>query len=239
MTITDGPLRADALTLAYGHQPVLTGLSLRFADSEATAITGPSGSGKTSLLYCLSGLERPDSGTVTLLGHDLADLSADQLADLRLRHVGFVFQSADLVPELTLRQNIALPLQLARRPRREVTARVDELIALLGITESADRRPSQVSGGQAQRCAVGRAVAARPAVVFADEPTGALDRAHRDVVLDLLLHQVAEIGSLLVTVTHDPDVADRFDRQIVLTDGTVSTDRRRQADGTAREEARG
>lgn len=217
-------LRAERLSLSYGAQQVLREVSIRFDQPETVAITGLSGSGKTSLLYCLSGLERDIGGSVTLLGHELGELSADELAELRLSQVGFVFQSSDLVPELTLRQNIALPLQLARVPRRRVTARVDELVLRLGLQESADRRPSQVSGGQAQRCAVARAVVALPKIVFADEPTGALDRANRDIVLQMLVDQVREIDGLLVTVTHDPEVAAQFDRQITLSDGEVIHD---------------
>ena len=217
-------LRADELSLSYGKQEVLRQVSLSFPSVGSVAITGPSGSGKTSLLYGLSGLERGITGSVRLLGHELRDLSADALCDLRLRHVGFVFQSSDLVPELTLRQNIALPMELARIGRRRVSARVQELLAMLDLEQSADRRPGHVSGGQAQRCAVARAVVARPSVVFADEPTGALDQQNRDVVLALLLEQVRNIDGLLVTVTHDPDVASRFERRICLVDGIVVAD---------------
>jgi putative ABC transport system ATP-binding protein len=216
-------LRAEDVRLSYGQSEVLRGVSLTFGEPGSVAITGPSGSGKTSLLYALSGLERDVTGSVTLLGKDILALTPDELADLRLANVGFVFQSSDLVPELTLRQNIALPLQLAGLSRRAVSARVEELLVALGLTESADRRPNQVSGGQAQRCAVARAVVARPRVVFADEPTGALDQSNRDVVLHLLLQQVQVIGGLLLAVTHDPQVAARFDRVVSLSDGRVVT----------------
>lgn len=218
-------LRADQLSLTYDDRPVVQDVSLSFDAPGTVAVTGPSGSGKTSLLHCLAGLERDHVGTVTLLGRDFASLSADELAALRLGSVGFVFQSSDLVPELTLRQNIALPLELARVSRREVGARVDELVERLGLGESASRRPNRVSGGQAQRCAVARAVVARPRVVFADEPTGALDCENREIVLDLLLDEVRAIEGLLVAVTHDPDVAARFDDQVVLTDGRVVVER--------------
>jgi len=214
-------LQATNLSLSYGSQPILREISLGFSRSEAVAITGPSGSGKTTLLYALSGLERDVQGSVTMLGKKLETLSVDQAAELRLRNVGFVFQSADLVPELTLRQNIALPLLLAGVSRSAAGQRVEELLEMLGLVESADRRPNRVSGGQAQRCAVARAVVARPSVVFADEPTGALDQTNRDVVLDLLLEQVRMIDGLLVTVTHDADVAAQFDRTIALADGRV------------------
>lgn len=217
-------LRTERLSLRYQSEQVVRDVSVAFSEPQTVAITGPSGSGKTSLLYCLSGLERRATGSVFVLGHELGALSPDDLAELRLSSVGFVFQSSDLVPELTLRQNIALPLQLARVSRRQVTDRVNELMSALGLAESADRRPSQVSGGQAQRCAVARAVVARPRIVFADEPTGALDQANRDVVLQLLMAQVHEIEGLLVTVTHDPEVAAQFERQLALSDGRVVSD---------------
>jgi putative ABC transport system ATP-binding protein len=224
MTPPDEILRADRLCLSYQSQEVIREVSVVFPGPQTVAITGPSGSGKTSLLYCLSGLEKTRMGSVFLLGNELGALNPDELAELRLRNVGFVFQSSDLVAELTLRENIALPLQLARVRRREIRERVEELIDALGLAESANRKPSQVSGGQAQRCAVARAVVARPRVVFADEPTGALDQANRDVVLQMLMNQVRDIGGLLVTVTHDADVAAEFDRQIGLSDGRVISD---------------
>lgn len=217
-------LSADHLSLVRNDEKILHEVSLDFSSSRTVAVTGASGSGKTTLLHCLSGLERNYSGTVSLLGHDIAALTADELAELRLGQVGFVFQSSDLVPELTLRQNIALPLNLARASRRRTKERVAELVSALGLEGCADRRPEQVSGGQQQRCAVVRAVVARPAVVFADEPTGALDKANRDLVLDLLLDQVNSIDGLMVTVTHDADLASRFERRIELSDGRPVAD---------------
>lgn len=219
-------LSAEGLSIGFRHEDVLRDISLVFDVAEAVAITGPSGSGKTTLLYCLAGLERGIRGCVRLLGRSLDGLDAAELAELRLRNVGFVFQSSDLVPELTLRQNVALPLELAGVRRRAVRHRVDELLHALDLADEADRRPAQVSGGQAQRCAVARAVALRPSVVFADEPTGALDTKNRDRVMSLLLQQVADISGLLVTVTHEVEVASRFDRRIDLADGRVVCDAR-------------
>jgi putative ABC transport system ATP-binding protein len=212
------------LTTFTAPPHVLRDISFSLAQGETVAITGPSGSGKTTLLYALSGLERVDSGHVTLLGSPIVGMSAELLSELRLARVGFVFQSADLVPELTLRQNMSLPLELARAGRRDAQERVQQLAEALDLAECADRKPNQVSGGQAQRCAVGRAVATRPAVVFADEPTGALDSTNRERVLDLLLEQVRLCNALLVTVTHDADVAARFSRRIGLVDGRVVAD---------------
>lgn len=217
-------LTASRVSLRYGEQQVLRDVDLSVPRAQTVAVTGPSGSGKTTLLYCLSGLERPQQGTIELLGQDVVRSDGESLARLRLRQVGFVFQSADLVPELTLRQNLALPLELAGASRRDVRDRTGELVALLGLQACADRRPGLVSGGQAQRCAVGRAVVARPAVVFADEPTGALDSVNRDTVLDLLLTQVRDVGASLVMVTHDDHVASLMDRRVDLADGRVVRD---------------
>lgn len=226
-------LVARDVRLSYRDEPVLRGIDLDLAVDSQVAITGASGSGKTSLLYVLAGLERRHTGWVSLLGRDLGELDDDELADLRLRRAGFVFQSADLVPELTLAENVALPLRLARHPRAATRDRVRELIARLGLEGCADRRPAQVSGGQAQRCAVARAVAARPAVVFADEPTGALDQQHRGAVLDLLRAEVAELRGLLVVVTHDSEVAESLHRRVVLVDGLVVADSARPAQSSS------
>jgi putative ABC transport system ATP-binding protein len=218
---TEEVLRADALRVSLGGHEVLHGIDIALGADRSVAVTGPSGSGKSTLLYALAGLERASSGSVSALGADLSLLDPDELSDLRLRRFGFVFQSADLVPELSLRENIALPLELAGARRSEVRARVDELVERLGLSGSASRRPSQVSGGQAQRAAVARAVVAGPAVVLADEPTGALDSGNRDAVLELLFEQVSRCRALLVLVTHDPDVAALCAEQVHLLDGRV------------------
>jgi putative ABC transport system ATP-binding protein len=223
LTSSAALVAAHNIDLDYGGDPVLRDITIEFEGPGSIAVTGPSGSGKTSLLYVMSGLERRATGRVRLVGEDITAMSPDELASHRLSHVGFVFQSADLVPELTLRENVALPLELAGIPRRETRSRVAELLMRLDLQSCADRRPPQVSGGQAQRCAVARAVAGRPRVVFADEPTGALDRTNRDVVLEVLRDQVAEIEGLLVAVTHDPEVAARFERQVHLSDGCIAS----------------
>jgi putative ABC transport system ATP-binding protein len=219
-------LQTRELRLVYGTEPALRGIDLTFVRGQSVAVVGSSGSGKSSLLYCLSGLERPTSGQVLFQGQDIAAKSPDERSQLRLRSFGFVFQSADLVPELTLRENIALPLELAGVRRRKTRSRVSELIATLGLDECADRRIAQVSGGQAQRAAVARAVVGSPAVVFADEPTGALDSHNRKAVLQLLLEQVTVVGALLIMVTHDGSVAELVDRVITLRDGQVHGDER-------------
>lgn len=212
-------LEATDLRLTYGPTVALASAAATVAPGEVVALTGPSGSGKTSLLYCLAGLVRPDSGSVTFEGRDLTRLTDNDRAQTRRRHFGFVFQFAELVPELTLRENVELPLQLVGRSGRERRERVNELLERLDIVAEADRRPGQVSGGQAQRAAVARALAHTPDVVFADEPTGSLDSANGSKVLDQLLSVAREHGTAVVLVTHSSDVADAADRVVPLHDG--------------------
>lgn len=210
---------ARDVSLSYGQVKALDAISLTVARQEVVALVGASGSGKSSLLYCLAGLLAPTRGEVVVDDQRLSTLSTEQLAALRRTRMGFVFQFAQLVPELSLRDNIALPLELAGRPRAEVRARVGDLVARLGLAERADARPHQVSGGQAQRAAVARAIAHQPAVLFADEPTGALDTHNGEAVLELMLELARENGASVVLVTHDRSVAARADRLFELRDG--------------------
>jgi putative ABC transport system ATP-binding protein len=180
---------------------------------------GPSGSGKSTFLHCAAGLDRPTSGSVRLAGIDLATLDEDALSRLRRERIGFVFQSFNLIPSLTARQNVALPLRLAgHKPAR---GRVDEVLELVGLGGRVRHRPAELSGGQQQRVAIARALIARPAVIFADEPTGALDtRTARDV-LGLLREAVDELGQTVVMVTHDPVAAASADTVLFLADGRL------------------
>ncbi|WP_245859067.1 ABC transporter ATP-binding protein [Luteimicrobium subarcticum] len=212
-------LAARAVGLRYGPTVALATATLTVAPGEVVALVGPSGSGKTTLLYCLSGLVRAGSGTVRIDGTDLADLSADDLVRLRRERFGYVFQGSELVPELSVAENVALPLELLRRPRREVRERTAALLDRLGVADLARRLPDQVSGGQAQRVAVARALVHAPAVVFADEPTGALDSANGATVLDALLGLARDQGSSVVLVTHDAGVAAAADRRVEVSDG--------------------
>jgi putative ABC transport system ATP-binding protein len=218
-------LSAHDLQLRYGSTVALAGAGVTVPEACVVALVGPSGSGKSSLLYCLAGLVRPDAGTVLLGADDLTRCPDDTLSDLRRREFGFVFQSAQLVPELTLRQNVGLPLELNGVSRNRRERRVAELLAALGIAEQADRRPSQVSGGQAQRAAVARAMVHRPRVLFADEPTGALDSANGEVVLQALMRLARENGTSVVLVTHDERLAAQADRVVALRDGRTVGDR--------------
>ncbi|GAA2273768.1 ABC transporter ATP-binding protein [Glycomyces scopariae] len=200
----------------------LDGLSIAFAPAEFTAIMGPSGSGKSTLMLCAAGLDEPDAGQVKLGSVDLAGLGDRERARVRRERTGFVFQSYNLVPTLPAWMNVALPgLMGGGRPDRRA---VDDVLARVGIAGTARRLPAQLSGGQQQRVAVARAVLARPAVLFADEPTGALDTAARDEVLALLRGLAADHGTTIVMVTHDPVVAAAADRVVFLRDGRLAGD---------------
>jgi putative ABC transport system ATP-binding protein len=212
-------LSATDISLSYGDTTALAKASAVVAPGEVLALVGPSGSGKSTMLYCLAGLLKSDSGVVELDGRDLCRMSDDERSDVRRQHFGFVFQFADLVPELTLRENIELPLILNKIARRERRTRVDELLERLGLTGEAERRPAFVSGGQAQRAAVARAIVHRPAVLFADEPTGALDTDNGALVFDALLELADVTGSAVVLVTHDNTLAARAHRVVLMRDG--------------------
>jgi putative ABC transport system ATP-binding protein len=215
-------LIAENVRFAYGETVALAGFSATVSPGEVVAIVGPSGSGKSTLLYCLSGLLAPSSGAVRFRDRCLSELTDAERSDLRCRSFGFVFQFGELVPELTLRENIALPLDLVRAPRDLRRRRVAELTERLGLNGHADRRPATVSAGQAQRAAVARAIVHRPAVMFADEPTGALDSVNADIVISALIELAREQDTAVVVVTHDLVVASRADRVIVLRDGAVA-----------------
>jgi putative ABC transport system ATP-binding protein len=200
----------------------LRGVTLGFPAGQFTAIMGPSGSGKSTLMHLLAGLDKPTAGSVVLDGRELSTLDDGDLTKLRRDRLGFVFQAFNLVPVLTAQENITLPLQLAgRKPDREW---YDKLIAAVGLADRLTHRPSELSGGQQQRVAVARALIHRPAVVFADEPTGNLDSKSSDEVLALLRHAVDDFGQTVVMVTHDPHAASVADRIVVLRDGQVVHD---------------
>jgi len=203
-----------------GEVVALDGVSAELSPGSFSAIMGPSGSGKSTLLNIAAGLDRPTSGSVALRGTGLAQLSERRLTILRRERIGFVFQSFNLLPSLTVAQNIALPLRLdGRRPRRSA---VREIAARVGLEKRLHHRPSQLSGGQQQRVAIAPALITRPEVVFADEPTGALDTQTGHGVLCLLREVVDEDGHTVVMVTHDPVAAAYADRVILLADGRVA-----------------
>ncbi len=202
----------------------LDDVSLRFAAATFTAVMGPSGSGKSTLLQCAAGLDRADAGRVSLAGHELGRLREPKLTVVRRRHVGFVFQAYNLIDALTVEQNVLLPQRLAGvRPDRAWTR---EVLAKVGLHGRQKARPAELSGGQRQRVALARALAGRPAVIFADEPTGALDLHSGREVLGLLRRAVDEFGAAVVMVTHDPTAAAWADRAVILADGRIVRDLR-------------
>ena len=216
-------LRARGLSKSY-RSPVLDNLDLDIEQGQFVAIMGPSGSGKSTLLHCLSGMDRPSGGSVLLGDTEITSLSERELAALRLTRFGFVFQQAHLMPTLCLLDNIVLPGYLAGlRPRPEITARGRRLMERMGISEQAASGVTEVSGGQLQRAGICRALINDPGIVFADEPTGALNSAAALQILDLL-GQVHASGTTLVMVTHDARVAARADRVLVLVDGSIAED---------------
>src|ERR1041384_6735167 len=200
----------------------LRGVSLEVPSGQFTAVMGPSGSGKSTLMHLLAGLDRPTSGSVIVDGKELAGLDDKGLTRLRRDRLRFVFQAFNLVPVLTAEENIVLPLTLAgRKPDKEWH---DTLIAAVGLGDRLTHRPSELSGGQQQRVAVARALIHRPAVVFADEPTGNLDSKSSDEVLALLRHAVDDFGQTVIMVTHDAHAASVADRIVVLSDGRIVHD---------------
>lgn len=212
------------LRLTFGATPALDGVTLSLAPGEVVAVIGPSGSGKSSLLHCLSGISTPDGGWVAYRGRRLDGLTENERTRLRLRDFGFIFQFGQLVPELTAVENIALPLRWSGMAAPEAVARARRALADLDVAELQDRRPGEMSGGQQQRVAVAKALAAEPGVVFADEPTGALDSLNGERVITALLALVRSRGCTLVLVTHDHQVAAYADREILLRDGRVVAD---------------
>ena len=216
-------LRATGLGHSFGTTRVLDGVDIQVEPGEVIAVMGRSGSGKSTLLHLLASLLRPDEGVVELAGQRIDHLPDRARSDLRLRRMGFVFQFGDLVPELTLAENVALPLRLAGGSRREARDRAAEVLDRLGVGDVAHRRVSEVSGGQAQRAAVARALVHSPDVVLADEPTGALDTVTGELVLEALVGAATARGAAVVLVTHELSVASWATREIHLRDGRVST----------------
>jgi putative ABC transport system ATP-binding protein len=222
----DSPGTAVALRgvhRTYGAGPTAVhaadGIDIDFTRGSWTAVMGPSGSGKSTLLHCAAGLERVDSGQVLLGDTDLSTLDDDQLSKLRRTRIGFVFQSFNLIGSLSAEQNVALPLRLAgRRPDGD---EVRKALQVVGLGERARHKPSQLSGGQQQRVAIARAMVTRPEVLFADEPTGALDTSAARTVLDLL-RETTDQGQTIVMVTHDPAAAAHADAVVFLRDGRVA-----------------
>jgi putative ABC transport system ATP-binding protein len=222
---------ARDVTRRYGEGDAavdaLRGITLDFPSGEYTAIMGPSGSGKSTLMHILAGLDRPTSGTVAIDGRDITQMDDGELTQLRRDRIGFVFQFFNLVPVLNAEENMVLPLSIAGR--KPDPAWVEQLMDATDIGDRRTHRPAELSGGQQQRVAVARALVSRPAVIFADEPTGNLDSKTSDEVLALLRRAVDEFGQTVVMVTHDERAASFADRRVELVDGRVVRDVRGEA----------
>ncbi|MFC9684047.1 ABC transporter ATP-binding protein [Streptomyces sp. NPDC056948] len=215
-------LSASGLTKAHGRTPALRGASVALRPGEILAVTGASGSGKSTLLHCLAGIVRPDEGSVTYDGRRLDDLPEKRLSELRRTEFGVVFQFGQLIPELTALDNVALPLLLAGTDRARARARAGEWLERFGVRGQQDLRPGELSGGQAQRAALARALVTGPKVVFADEPTGALDSLAGEQVMTALVHTARESETAVLLITHDAQVAAYADREVQLRDGSVA-----------------
>jgi putative ABC transport system ATP-binding protein len=218
---------ARGVTLALGNPPtqILHGLDLSVASGTSVALLGPSGSGKSSLMAILSCLERASSGTVRVDGLDFGGLGEDELARARRGRIGIVLQAFHLLPTMTARENVAVPLELAGIA--DAFERAAAELAAVGLGNRLDHYPAQLSGGEQQRVAIARALAPRPALVFADEPTGNLDTTTGAAIMDLLFARHAELAATLFVITHDPNLATRCDRVIEMADGRIVADRAR------------
>ncbi|WP_288301002.1 ABC transporter ATP-binding protein [uncultured Veillonella sp.] len=204
--------------------PVLHGINLTIYEGEFTSIMGPSGSGKSTFMNILGCLDRPTSGSYRLDGEEVADLSDDELAYVRNKRIGFVFQSFNLLPKLTAQENVALPMIYAGISKAERNARAAELLTSLGLGERLDHLPSELSGGQRQRVAIARALANNPSIIMADEPTGNLDSKSSIDVMNIFT-RLYEEGRTIILVTHEPDIATYASRNVVLRDGLIEEDK--------------
>lgn len=221
-----GAISARNLTLTLGNTaapvPILKGIDLDVGTGETLALLGPSGSGKSSLMAVLTGLERASGGSVMVAGADFAALGEDELAKARRGRIGIVLQAFHLLPTMTALENVATPMELAGEPDARERAAAE--LAAVGLGHRLDHYPQQLSGGEQQRVAIARATAPRPALLFADEPTGNLDAATGHAIVELLFARRAETGATLIVITHDPELAARCERVITLADGRIASD---------------
>ena len=222
-TTTAEVVHAEGIVRVYGEGDTavhaLRGVNVQIEPGQLTAVMGPSGSGKSTLMHILAGLDRPTSGSVQIAGTEITTLGDDALTKLRRKHIGFIFQFFNLLPMLTARDNVVLPLTIAgEKPDQQF---FDELIQRVGLSDRLEHRPAELSGGQQQRVAIARALVSRPTVVFADEPTGNLDSRTSGEILELMRGSVEEYGQTTVMVTHDAKAAAMADRVLYLADGEI------------------
>ncbi len=216
-------IEARDVIKSFGQTPALRGATLTVDQGEILAVMGPSGSGKSTLLHCLAGILVPDHGEVWFAGQRLDTLGENRRSDLRRDRFGFVFQSGQLVPELTAEENVALPVLLSGRRRKPALAQAHPWFERLGLDGLENRRSGELSGGQAQRVALARGLVGQPEILFADEPTGSLDSVSGELVMSLLTRAAREHGTTVILVTHDARVAAYADREVIVRDGQVTT----------------
>lgn len=214
-------IELDSITRSFGSLKVLKGISLNIDRGEVVSITGPSGAGKTTLLQIMGSLDKPDGGRVLYDGQDITHMSEKEISAFRNKHIGFVFQFHQLLPEFTAQENITIPMLIAGQGMRQANARAKELLELLGLADRADHKPSELSGGEKQRIAVARALANQPDVILADEPSGSLDTKNKEELHKLFFSLRDQLGQTFVIVTHDESLAAMTDRTIRLLDGSI------------------
>ena len=214
-------IKVSNIHKSFGELEVLRGVSLEVKEREIVSIVGVSGAGKTTLLQIMGTLLPADAGEVEIAGTKIFDLSEKRTAEFRNRHIGFVFQFHNLLPEFSALENVMMPALIGGTKRKEAEQRATELLEAVGLTNRADHKPAQLSGGEQQRVAIARALINRPSVIFADEPTGNLDTHNRDEIQRLLFEVREKFGQTIVMVTHDERLAEMADRKIVMSDGAI------------------